>query len=135
MSWYAVVLGSDRVACTHLDALARYVGDELDPAALLGARAELLVVDRGDVGARLDLRPFLCIRSNSGSATLDDVAACEEILTGPGHCEIVLLPIAVPALSPPVLRAEAWLIVPSPPPPWITATESHAGVIPFDHIG
>ncbi|NOJ97283.1 hypothetical protein D7W82_05075 [Corallococcus sp. CA049B] len=57
VSWYAIAIGAARLPCTRLEELSARIADGFyEPAELIGVSAELLVIERGDIAARVDLR-------------------------------------------------------------------------------
>ncbi|QSQ21264.1 hypothetical protein JY651_39745 [Pyxidicoccus parkwayensis] len=138
VSWYAVAIGEARLACTRLEELSARLAEEFyDLSELIGVSAELLVIERGDIAARVDLRRYIRLRGGDRSATLDDVAAWEELLTEPGvEPRLEVAPFDVPALRAPLAVgrgtfSEVLFIVPNPPPAWLTDEEEYAALIPF----
>lgn len=138
VSWYAVAIGEARLACTRLEGLSARIADEFyDPAELMGAGAELLVIDRGDVTARVDLRRYIRLRSGDRSASLYDAEAWEELLTEPGvKPQLEVAPFDVPALRAPIAEgrgdsSDVLFIVPTSPPDWLTEEEQYEALIPF----
>lgn len=142
VSWYAIAIGAARLACTRLEELSARIADEFyEPAELIGVIAELLVIERGDIAARVDLRRSIRLHGGDRSATLDDVAAWEEILTAHGpEPRLEVDPLDVPALRAPLVVgrgtfSDVLFIVPKPPPVWLTDDEKYEALIPFTFGG
>ncbi len=139
VSWYAIASGTTRIACTHFEQIEPRINDEFfDPTTLVGQTVELIAIDRGDIAACIDIRPYLRLRSRNNSATLDDIAACQKLLDTDDDIAIELAPLAVPKLRQPLAVArdpvlhEVLFIVPEPPPAWLTEEEGFQAVIPFE---
>jgi hypothetical protein len=79
-----------------------------------------MVIDRGDVVARVDLRPLILVRADSDEP---------EVHLAPFDVPPLRAPIA--EVTDPVLR-EVLFVVPSPPPAWLTDEERDMPTIPFE---
>lgn len=122
-SWYGLVAGRTRLAFGHRQSLARLFARWSEPDDLVGAAVEALAVDRGEVVARVDLRPYVVLRHGEHTATLGDEERCMELLTRPGpeaEATLSVDDVGLPELVGPRLAARdsAVLTRPTPTPPW-----------------